>query len=149
VLPVLGTIEFLKISKTQRHGVSLGQVDSDIKSEDSKPQPSMVSVSLLFVWVFHMISPVSAVLQSIAVDPVGALRWNISWVDEVGMIQGYDLIVRHLPYRTSYTMRGLSAGTKFFVVDSTTAHLFLSSAGVEFQGLRYEDPYSVQVFALV
>jgi hypothetical protein len=100
---------------------------------------------LLLVLLLHVVTPVSAIVQSVSFIPSGPLEWTVSWVEEANVVQGYILTIRDSLARKSYT-RTIPSGQNSIYLDSASASGFSLSTGEIFAGLIATTEYIIQVY---
>ena len=112
-----------------------------MRTWDLSPRTCML---LSLILLFQLISPGSTTIQSVTVEPIGALMWYISWVEQVDVTQTYTLLIRDITSMKSYIKYNLRASPLFFILNSTSASEF-SAGGFTFAGLSATHQYGVQV----
>jgi hypothetical protein len=103
-----------------------------------------IHMSLLLVLLLHLVSLVSTTVQSIAFVSIGPLQWNISWVEQVGVMQTHTLTVRDLTARISYSKTDIPSDQYFFTLNSISASE-LKVGATPFTGLQASVTYLIQV----
>jgi hypothetical protein len=102
-------------------------------------------LQLVLAALLYLVSPVSAAVQSVGVNPTGPLEWTITWVEQEGIQQTYTLTIRDLPGRVSWVRPGIPAGQLSFIANSVSASEFTSSTGDVWTGLLGTKTYAIQV----